>query len=173
MKKIHSFFLFAALIISMKNVAQQAPVQSDGLQWYTDMVKANEASKAGNKPIFALFTGSDWCFWCKKLQANVLSKPAFIEWAKKNVILVELDFPRYKALSQEQMQQNQSLQQTFGVQGYPTIWVFSMKQEGATGKYSIEPVGSLGYPQNAEPGKEEVKFLKDATELMNKKVVKQ
>jgi thioredoxin-related protein len=132
-------------------------------------MKARELSAAGNKPIFAFFTGSDWCIWCKRLQHDVFSKPAFIEWANKNVILLELDFPRGKQLSPELAQQNNSLQQTFQVQGYPTIWMFFMNKDEQGQKFNLAPLGSCGYPQGAEPGKEEVKFIKDANAFLTKK----
>jgi thioredoxin-related protein len=140
-----------------------------GLEWYTDLMKAQEKSKATNKPIFGFFTGSDWCGWCHKLQNDVFSKPAFVKWAKEKVILLELDFPRRKQLSPELMQQNGSLQQAFRVQGYPTIWMFTMEKDKATPNMNINPLGSLGYPSGAEPGKEEVKFLSEANNILSKK----
>jgi thioredoxin-related protein len=132
-------------------------------------MKANEISQATNKPIFAFFTGSDWCGWCKKLERDVFSKAEFVKWAKENVILLELDFPRTKTLSPELMQQNQSLQQAFQVRGYPTIWLFFLTKSKDGTMRDINPLGSLGYPQGAEPGKEQVKFLQDGDSLLLKK----
>lgn len=149
--------------------AQSENTKTEDLVWYTDVMKANEISKSTNKPIFAFFTGSDWCGWCKKLQADVFSKSEFIQWAKKNVILLEVDFPRGKQLSPELQQQNNSLQQTFQVRGYPTIWIFNLNKSADGAKFDIESFGSVGYPQNAEPGKEELKFLKDANSLFKNK----
>ncbi len=165
------FFLF----VSFNFVAQKstAPVKkAEELVWYTDIMKANDVSKASNKPIFAFFTGSDWCGWCKKLQADVFAKPEFIKWAKKNVVLLELDFPRGKQLPPELAQQNQGLQQTFKVQGYPTIWMFFLDKNEKTKQIGINALGSCGYPQGAEPGKEEVKFLKDANAILANQVKK-
>jgi protein disulfide-isomerase len=142
------------------------------LTWYTDVVKASEVSNATGKPLFAFFTGSDWCIWCKRLQADVFAKKKFIDWANKNVVLVELDFPRTKALSPELQQQNNSLQQTFGVQGYPTIWMFFLTKAADGTKFDIKPLGSTGYPGGAIVGKEEDKFLENANELLKKKDLK-
>ena len=64
------------------------------LTWHTDMSKATDISIKENKPIFLFFTGSDWCGWCIRLQKEVFKTPEFIKWAKDNVVLVELDFPR-------------------------------------------------------------------------------
>lgn len=159
------------LLLSFYSFSQTVvPKKTEALVWYTDILKANEISKASNKPIFAFFTGSDWCGWCKKLQRDVFAKPEFIEWAKKNVVLLELDFPRAKKLSPELTQQNAGLQQTFQVQGFPTIWMFFLAKDEKTQKFTISPLGSLGYPQGAEMGKEELKFLKDANSILKQKV---
>ncbi len=163
-------FLLLLIFTGTATFAQNTVAKKEvGLEWHTDLMKAHELSKSTGKPIFAFFTGSDWCGWCKKLQANVFSKQAFVEWAKKNVVLLELDFPRAKQLSPELMQQNQSLQQAFGVQGYPTVWLFFMEKDATTAKFNINALGSLGYPQGAEAGKEEVKFLKDGNTVLNNK----
>lgn len=164
-----ALLLFVAAGLETRAQKKESPAAENGLVWHTDIMKAREVSEAGNKPIFAFFTGSDWCVWCVRLQRDVFSKPAFIEWAKKNVVLLELDFPRGKQLSPELAQQNNSLQQTFGVQGYPTIWMFFMNKDEQAQKFNLAALGSCGYPQGAEPGKEEVKFIKDANTILAKK----
>jgi protein disulfide-isomerase len=140
----------------------------NGLTWYTDIQQAYEVSNKSNKPIFAFFTGSDWCGWCHRLEKNVFDKPGFKEWAKQNVILLELDFPRNKKLPDALAQQNAELQTFFQVQGYPTIWIFNMRKDDATKKMNISALGSLMYPQSA-PGKEEETFLASANALLKNK----
>jgi protein disulfide-isomerase len=159
------FFLFGIL----PSCAQSPVPAKSELTWYTNLLDAQKISNASNKPIFAFFTGSDWCGWCQKLHMDVLNKKEFIDWAKKNVVLLELDYPRRKELSPELKQQNNELQQTFQVRGYPTVWMFFLKDNPTTMKKEINPLGSLGYPQGAEPGKEQVKFLKDANDILKNK----
>lgn len=146
--------------------------EKNGLEWYTDVLKANERSQATHKPIFAFFTGSDWCGWCRKLQADVFSKKEFVKWAKEKVILVELDFPRTKQLPPALAQQNSELQRIFQVQGYPTCWLFFLSKNDSTNQFQISPLGSVGYPQGAELGKEQVKFLNDANQILAKNKAK-
>lgn len=141
------------------------------LEWQTNVFRASELAAAQNKTIFAFFTGSDWCGWCTRLQNNVFKKTEFIQWANKNVILLELDFPRSKQLPAELTQQNNELRQAFQVQGYPTIWLFNLQKDSATNKVNVNAYGSLGYPPSAEPGKEEVSFLKTANEILSKKTM--
>jgi Protein of unknown function, DUF255. len=162
MLKFFTLILFFCLNASVAF----AQTENEKLEWHTDMTKAYEISKASNKPIFAFFTGSDWCGWCHKLQREVFAKPEFVEWAQKNVVLVELDFPAKKQLPQELVAQNTSLQQFFKVRGFPTIWLFDLSKDEAARKFNISAWGSLGYPQSAEEGKEEIKFLKDASAIM-------
>ena len=140
----------------------------DELVWHTDLMKAQDISVATKKPIFGFFTGSDWCGWCRKLQSNVFSKDAFVAWANKNVILLEIDFPRNKQLPVELAQQNQSLQQALQIKGYPTIWLFYVTEDKVSHNLNLNTLGSLGYPQGAEMGKEEEKFLTDAELILAK-----
>jgi thioredoxin-related protein len=148
--------------------AQSINTEKGQLTWTDDLLKAYEQSKATGKPIFAFFTGSDWCGWCHKLQNEVFSKPAFIKWAKEKVILLELDFPRHKQLSPEITQQNQNLQQAFQVAGFPTVWLFFATKDEKTNNLNLNPLGSTGYPQGAELGHEEVKFLQNADAIIEK-----
>jgi len=155
------FLVFTLQTIRAQNKAAE-------LVWETDMMKAYDRSNKEKKPIFALFTGSDWCIWCKKLQSDVFAKKDFVEWANKKVILLEVDFPRYKQLPPELAQQNNSLLQTFQVAGYPTVWMFNMKPSEQNNNFNIEPLGNLGYPAGAEAGKEEKKFINEADGVLKK-----
>lgn len=140
--------------------------KSETLFWYTDVMKADSVSKKVSKPIFAFFTGSDWCGWCHKLQREVFAKKEFIEWANDKVVLLELDFPRHKTLAPELQQQNAGLQQAFNVNGFPTIWMFYLQKNDSTNKINLNALGSLGYPSNPIPGKEEIAFLDNANKIL-------
>ena len=104
--------------------------------WSEDYDKALAQAKADKKLVLLDFTGSDWCGWCIKLDKEVFSQAEFAEYAKKNLVLVELDFPRSKEQSKELKAQNTKLQGEFKIQGYPTIIV--LNSEG-------KKVGELGY----------------------------
>jgi protein disulfide-isomerase len=168
MSSISRGLLALSVLLAFAIPSLHAQHVKNGLTWYTDVNQAYELSQKTKKPIFAFFTGSDWCGWCHRLEANVYDKPGFQQWAKKNVILLELDFPRHKQLPDSLVQQNASLQQFFQVQGYPTVWVFFMEKDEAHQKMNISALGSLSYPQ-AEPGKEEAVFLANANALLKSK----
>ncbi|MBK8701992.1 MAG: thioredoxin family protein [Saprospiraceae bacterium] len=143
------FFAMVTIQLTGQNAAPTAKTtevyQPENAGWLTNLDEAYALSKKTGKPIMANFTGSDWCGWCKKLTASVFSHQEFKDWADKNVVLLELDFPRRKVIPDHIKQQNASLQQAFQVGGYPTVWVFDLdKNEGAS-NYSVSALGKTGY----------------------------
>jgi thioredoxin-related protein len=104
--------------------------------WTTDYNKALEKAKAENKLVLLDFTGSDWCPWCIKLDKEVFDQQKFKDYAAKNLVLVEVDFPQSKPQSAEIKKQNETLQTQFAIEGYPTVVVLN-----PAGK----KVGELGY----------------------------
>jgi thioredoxin-related protein len=124
--------LFCCLLLSGAALAEA--------QWYTDWDKAEKASKAQNKPILMDFTGSDWCGWCIKLHDEVFSTSAFQTWADKNVILLEVDFPRKSEMTPKQKAANEALAKKYGVQGFPTI-VFASADGSELGRYGYDKGG--------------------------------
>ena len=117
--------------------------QAQELKWYTDVKEAITVSNKENKPMLMFFTGSDWCGWCIRLQNEVLKTNEFQKWAKDNVILVELDYPRRTPQTPEIKNQNSELQQAFAIQGFPTIYFTSA--ESKDGKVNFKGLGQTGY----------------------------
>jgi protein disulfide-isomerase len=103
--------------------------------WLTDFKQAQQKAKADHKLLLLDFTGSDWCGWCIKLKREVFSRPEFNDYATKNLVLMEVDFPRSKALAESVQQQNMVLAQQYQIEGFPTIVVLNGdgKQVGALG----------------------------------------
>jgi thioredoxin-related protein len=104
--------------------------------WSTDYKRSQQEAKTNHKLLLLNFTGSDWCGWCIRLQNEVFSKPEFADYAAKNLVLVELDFPSRKQLSDTIRQQNGEMAERYRIQGFPTIIVLN-----ADG----QKVGELGY----------------------------
>lgn len=104
--------------------------------WLTDYKKALETAKREKKTVLMDFTGSDWCIWCVRLKREVFETSEFAAYAKKHLVLLEIDFPRGKPQSDELRQQNRALQEQFGVEGFPTIILLN-----SDGK----PIGQTGY----------------------------
>lgn len=109
-----SLILSFALIFSCLTFLQAA-------DWTTDYQAALAKSKVENKPVLLDFTGSDWCGYCKLIDKEVFTTPAFKEYADKNLILVTIDFPRSTPLPAALKTQNDGLASQFSVDGFPTL----------------------------------------------------
>lgn len=134
MKKI-----FIALLL----IAGSFSAQAQDIFWETNLGTAADRAMKENKPMLLFFTGSDWCGWCIRLQKEVLKTPEFADWAQKNVVLVELDFPRRTPQDPSIQQQNAQLQQILEVRGYPTVWFVTPTKKD--GKMNLGKLGSTGY----------------------------
>jgi thioredoxin-related protein len=132
------------LVIAFLTLTTMSTQAQEGLTWHTDLTKATDISIKENKPLFLFFTGSDWCGWCIRLQKEVFKTPEFVNWAKENVVLVELDFPRKNEQTEAVKMQNAQLQQQLQVRGYPTVWFVSAAKT-ADAKVNLNALGSTGY----------------------------
>jgi thioredoxin-related protein len=133
-------YLIIGIIVSL---GLNAVAQDSALVWEVDVKKAADIAIAEKKPLFLFYTGSDWCGVCKKLQNEVFSQPQFIKWAKKNVIPVELDYPRNKEPDPRFVEINSTMKEMFGITGFPTI-VFAAPSKNKNGLYYTR-IGSIGY----------------------------
>lgn len=102
----------------------------------TDVAAAVAEAKKQDKDIMLLFTGSDWCPPCKKLDTEVFSQPEFVPGVGDNYVLVMLDFPKSAELSEQLQQQNEAMAKKFGVEGFPTVIMVDT---------SLQPFAFAGY----------------------------
>ena len=103
--------------------------QANAVEWLTDLPKALAQAKADKKMVFMDFTGSDWCPPCKALHKKVLTSKVFEGYAKKNLVLVVVDFPHsnsktlFKGQTEELKKANEALAKKYGIDGFPTVIV--------------------------------------------------
>ena len=114
MKKI-LIALLAATVFWQVHAAESA--------WLTDLPKAQAQARAENKIVLMDFTGSDWCGWCIKFKKEVLDTAEFQDYAAKNAVLVELDFPNKKVQSDDLKKANAALKDQYKIEGFPTLIV--------------------------------------------------
>jgi len=123
------------LIILLLFVGQLAIAQN----WITDVDEAKKKSTESNKPIVLVFSGSDWCTPCMKLEKKVFDTEEFKQYASENYVLLKADFPQRKKnkLPKEQQEHNNQLAEKYNKNGFfPLVVVLS--NEGKS-------LGSLGY----------------------------
>jgi len=104
-------------------------LQAADLTWLTSVPDAQTRAKKESKLVLLDFTGSDWCSWCKKLDAEVFSQQQFADYAKKNLVLVEVDFPAQKKLDAALAKANDALKDKYKIAGFPTL--IALKPDGA------------------------------------------
>ncbi|MBS1372118.1 MAG: thioredoxin fold domain-containing protein [Lentisphaeria bacterium] len=112
--------LIIALAVLFGTLSMLCANPPDG-GWFTDAKAALAEAKAKNLPVFAYFTGSDWCPVCKEFSAKVLQTQRFRDFVKGKVILLFLDFPQEHELPAALALQNEQWQAKYQVEGFPTM----------------------------------------------------
>jgi thioredoxin-related protein len=105
-------FLIIMLISSLPGINN--PV------WFNDFNKAKIEAATSGKYILINFSGSDWCGPCIRLHKEIFESEAFVNFADKNLILVNADFPRLKKnqLSKDQQKRNEAVADQYNPQGH-------------------------------------------------------
>ena len=142
---MNRFFLVAAFLLVCCSVGgvcaqdKEGNGQADGESgWLDNAELALKIARETDKDLLMLFTGSDWCPPCKKLEQEIVGQPAFLEEATKRFVLLVFDFPEQKELLSRIKQQNQQWAQRFGVSGYPTLFLVDQQER---------PYAILGYQE--------------------------
>ena len=96
--------------------------------WQIDWQIAQKEAQLKNKELILVFSGSDWCIPCIKLEKEIWSDPIFIQFAKDHYILFRADFPKRKKnkLPASIEQLNNELAESYNTKGYfPLVVVFN------------------------------------------------
>ena len=89
-----------------------------------DYNEALDRASAEKKPIVAIFTGSDWCYYCIQLERRYLSRPEFTKVVENDLVLLYIDMPRDKSkLDIKAATLNPKLVDKYGVPGFPTVLI--------------------------------------------------
>lgn len=116
------------IIVALIACCAIARLHAADITWLTDVPKAEAQAKNENKLVLMDFTGSDWCTWCKKLDKDTFAQPEFANYAQKNLVLVQLDYPANKPQSDDLKAANAALAKKYNIQGYPTL--IALKPDG-------------------------------------------
>ena len=148
MKQISALLVLFVFLFTSCNNGQSASTTGN-LNWTSNLEKAIEQAKKENKAVLVNFTGSDWCIWCKRLSAEVFQQKEFETYAKDNLVLVMLDFPKNIEQTQETKSYNNMLAQKYGIQGFPTILIFN-NQGKMVAQTGYQPGGASNYVKHIQ-----------------------
>ncbi|MFT4843308.1 MAG: thioredoxin-related protein [Candidatus Azotimanducaceae bacterium] len=154
------FFASALTLLTLPLAAQEAPASV----WFDDFDKAVASAKKQGKDLLVDFTGSDWCGWCIKLDAEVFAHAEFVDAMSKKYVLVALDYPRQKPAMDKVPNpvRNAEVSGEYGVGGYPTIMLLTSNGD-VLGSASYEEGGPANYVAHLEKvaseGRSNLEFL--------------
>lgn len=101
---------------------------SSGAQSYLHADSAFSTAARKDKPLLLLFTGSDWCPNCLRLEKTVLGTEKFEDFAHDHLIILRADFPQRKKLDADLLAQNENLAEKYNPKGlFPTLVLFNPK----------------------------------------------
>ena len=103
--------------------------------WGHDYQTALLEAKQQHKPVFVLFTGSDWCPPCMRLEKTILNTKEFQDYLAKNYLLLLIEFPHHRELNSTQRKHNRKILKIYKINGVPTILILDAKGKiiGKTG----------------------------------------
>ena len=91
-----------------------------------------------------LFTGSDWCPYCQKLEQEVLSTGDFTRYTSSHFVFLTVDDLRNSPVSDEQKARVSQLEQKFSITAFPTLMVVGTDEK--------EKGRQEGYDPGSGPG---------------------
>ena len=108
--------------------------------WLDDWRQATFISTRLKKPLFVLFTQPDTSEPSQKFDAEIFQTEEFKKYAKKNMVLMKVEFPGSPAKQKEQAEalkeQNRSLADQYAIRGYPWVIILNfMNQRIGESKY--------------------------------------
>lgn len=121
--------------------------------WVNNFETAKKIAKEENKNIIMIFSGSDWCAPCIRLDKNIWQSQEFKEESTNNWVTMKLNFPRKKAnqLPAEEEKHNRELAEKYNKEGnFPLVVILT--PEGKV-------LGKLGF-KNVSPS-EYIKLIKE------------
>lgn len=141
-------------IITLKKLVSLVIVFCSALgfaqHWQSDYAEALSLAAERELPLVLVFSGSDWCAPCIKLDQWIWQSDEFKAYAHENYILYRADFPRKKSnrLSEEQVVQNRELAERFNSKGhFPLVVLLNGGEEvlGTTGFKKMAPLEYIAH----------------------------
>ena len=115
--------------------------------WKSDFDEAKTTAAKENKNIVLVFSGSDWCAPCIKLDNVVWQSEAFKKEVEKNWVAYKADFPKKKAnqLAPELTEANKKLAEKYNKNGSFPLVVLLDKSGKVIGMTGFKNVSATDY----------------------------
>ncbi|MBR0570583.1 thioredoxin family protein [Microvirga sp. STS03] len=141
-------FLFVAMFATASHAQAQTIAAHEA--WLHQYNAAMKQAKAEHKPVLMVFAGSDWCKPCILLNKEVWNTDTFAKYAKDNLVLLELDFPRFKKnqLPAEQVKHNEQLAEKYNTEGVFPLVVLVDEDGNVISKTGYQTGGPEAYVQH-------------------------
>lgn len=148
MRRINFLFI---LILTITQISI-----ANAQEWKTDFSEAKKMAQEKNRNIILVFSGSDWCAPCIKLEREIWKSEQFQTYAKDHFVLVRADFPRKRAnkLSKEQEKKNAQLAEKYNTKGYfPLVLVMDKNTNvlGHVGYKNVSPEEYINILESFKP----------------------
>lgn len=116
--------------------------------WQANYQKAEEQARAEQKAMIVVFSGSDWCAPCIKLDRTVWQSESFAK-ASENWVIYKADFPKKKQnqLPNELKAQNEKLAEKYNPNGIFPLVVMIHADGKILGQLSYESISAEDYIQ--------------------------
>ena len=113
----------------------------------TNFDEAKQQATKENKNILLVFSGSDWCAPCIKLDNVVWKSDAFKAEAEKFWVIYKADFPKKKAnqLSVEQTEINNNLAEKYNRNGSFPLVILLDKTSKVIGMTGFKNISATDY----------------------------
>lgn len=113
-------------------------------EWLTKLDEAKSKATETNQNILLVFSGSDWCVPCMKLEKSIWNSEEFKTFSDDHFVLLRADFLKQKKnrLSEEQQAHNEQLAEKYNPNGFfPLVLVLNNEGEvlGQTGYKNVSP----------------------------------
>lgn len=111
-------------------------------EWLEDIAQARSLAARLRRPILMFFLGSDWCLWCRRLEKETFSQPAWKAHAAGRYVLMKIDFPRKIQQAEALKKQNSELHDLYKIEHrLPAVIITDAtgKEQGRTGYFPGGP----------------------------------
>ena len=99
MNKIYITLLFATFLVVVNTFAQDqiaATASSDQITWYSWEEGVAQVKETKKKMFVDVYT--DWCGWCKKMDATTFQDPSVVKYMNDNFVAVKFDAEQDKEI---------------------------------------------------------------------------